>query len=326
MSDLRNLGVDPPDKINPKFWIEAIRTALYCSDCDGKQRTLMNAANHLEAYIASRCNGVAMKTPPAAAGASAEDKPVAWMHTVVQDDGHEDSALSFDKDSFPFQGVGGFRSVKVRPLVYGDESPSHTQIGEERAAQDDPRAKILSDIEELSSRFDWRMSPDKHGNHSIGHEELQRLLLDLKHLHKAVGQLPVVAPPSPEDDALRQQLGDMKRRAQRAHQVCNDLRLAYPEISELGDEGVLHNAIHDILRVDTPEADDATVRDAARYRWLRARYSSVNFGREEDDTPELCFEIPKESAVSVNLDDTLDRMMLVASTIQPNLKVPGAGE
>ncbi len=62
------------------------------------------------------------------------------------------------------------------------------------AIQDDPRAKILSDIEELSSLFDWRVAPDKHGNHQIGHEQLQRLLLDLKLLHKAVGALPVAVP------------------------------------------------------------------------------------------------------------------------------------
>lgn len=40
----------------------------------------------------------------------------AWIHDVVQDDGEADQALSFSADSFPLQGVGGFRSLRARPL------------------------------------------------------------------------------------------------------------------------------------------------------------------------------------------------------------------
>jgi hypothetical protein len=45
---------------------------------------------------------------------------VAYLHQVVQNDGEPDQALSFWPDSFPLQGVGGFRSIGHRPLVYGD--------------------------------------------------------------------------------------------------------------------------------------------------------------------------------------------------------------
>lgn len=51
-----------------------------------------------------------------------------------------------------------------------------------------------------------------------------------------------------------QLLYELKSRACRAHDLCNQLRLKYPEIAELGDDGELHDAIHDILRVDTPSA------------------------------------------------------------------------
>lgn len=54
-------------------------------------------------------------------------------------------------------------------------------------------------------------------------------------------------------EALRQ-LSEMKARAQRAHAICNEMRIQYPDIVELGDDGPLHDAIHDILRVDTPMA------------------------------------------------------------------------
>lgn len=61
----------------------------------------------------------------------------------------------------------------------------------------------------------------------------------------------------PNPPARAAQLWEMKQRACRAHALCNELRLAHPEIPELGDDGVLHEAIHDILRVDTPTAAPA---------------------------------------------------------------------
>ncbi|MDE3021641.1 MAG: hypothetical protein KGI54_07250 [Pseudomonadota bacterium] len=42
--------------------------------------------------------------------------PDAYLHTVVQDDGEQDQALSFWPNSFPLQGVGGFRSIACQPL------------------------------------------------------------------------------------------------------------------------------------------------------------------------------------------------------------------
>ena len=45
-----------------------------------------------------------------------KQEPVAWMHTVVANDGEPDHALSFATDNFPLQGVGGFKSVQVQPL------------------------------------------------------------------------------------------------------------------------------------------------------------------------------------------------------------------
>lgn len=59
----------------------------------------------------------------------------------------------------------------------------------------------------------------------------------------------------PAQAAQVAQLWEMKQRACLAHALCNELRLAHPEIPELGDDGVLHEAIHDILRVDTPTAE-----------------------------------------------------------------------
>lgn len=61
--------------------------------------------------------------------------------------------------------------------------------------------------------------------------------------------------PNPTEQS--EQLWEMKQRACRAHELCNALRLAFPEIPELGDDGTLHEAIHDILRVDTPTAAPA---------------------------------------------------------------------
>jgi hypothetical protein len=40
--------------------------------------------------------------------------------------------------------------------------------------------------------------------------------------------------------------------AMRAHTICYETMLARPDVAELGDDGRLHDAIHDILRVDGP--------------------------------------------------------------------------
>jgi hypothetical protein len=51
-----------------------------------------------------------------------KQEPVAYLHEVVGGDSDPDQALSFSKDSFPLQGVGGFESVGCRPLVFGDSA------------------------------------------------------------------------------------------------------------------------------------------------------------------------------------------------------------
>ena len=50
------------------------------------------------------------------ANAQQQGEAAAWLHTVVQDDGEQDQALSFSPDSFPLEGVGGFRSIGKTPL------------------------------------------------------------------------------------------------------------------------------------------------------------------------------------------------------------------
>lgn len=49
---------------------------------------------------------------------------------------------------------------------------------------------------------------------------------------------------------LEVEIRTLRQRAIRAHQICNLARVNYPEIGELADDGCLHEAIHDILRVD----------------------------------------------------------------------------
>jgi hypothetical protein len=46
----------------------------------------------------------------------------------------------------------------------------------------------------------------------------------------------------------------LKQAAQRAHDICNQLRILHPDIESLGDDGELHCAIHSILSIDTPNA------------------------------------------------------------------------
>lgn len=50
--------------------------------------------------------------------------------------------------------------------------------------------------------------------------------------------------------ALEVEVHSLRQRAVRAHQICNLARVTYPEIGELADDGCLHEAIHDIMRVE----------------------------------------------------------------------------
>lgn len=55
---------------------------------------------------------------------------------------------------------------------------------------------------------------------------------------------------SAERDARDQQANELKRRACFVHALCYQLSIKHPEITELGDDGALHCAIHAILAVD----------------------------------------------------------------------------
>lgn len=65
-------------------------------------------------------------------------------------------------------------------------------------------------------------------------------------------------------DPLIDQVTELKRRACHTHALCNELRIKHPEIPELGDDGSLHEAIHDVLRVETPMAREDWMADAER--------------------------------------------------------------
>lgn len=66
-------------------------------------------------------------------------KPIAWLHEVVQDDGEPDQALSFSPDSFPLQGVGGFRSLRARPLF--ERAPSEIILAYENMLADQEKLR-----------------------------------------------------------------------------------------------------------------------------------------------------------------------------------------
>jgi hypothetical protein len=53
---------------------------------------------------------------------------------------------------------------------------------------------------------------------------------------------------------LRGNLGLMKERAQKLHKMVYALGRKYPHVHEFDDDGELHDAIHDLLRVHTPTA------------------------------------------------------------------------
>jgi len=65
-----------------------------------------------------------------------------------------------------------------------------------------------------------------------------------------------------EDDLIASLMAEvqaLRQRAIRAHQICNLARISYPEIGELADDGCLHEAIHDILRVDHTQPKERKV-------------------------------------------------------------------
>lgn len=72
-------------------------------------------SNVMLAFHKNRGNSIELAYS-APANARAGDVPAAYLHIVVQDDGFEDQALSFSPDSFPFEGIGGFKSISHEPL------------------------------------------------------------------------------------------------------------------------------------------------------------------------------------------------------------------
>ncbi len=51
------------------------------------------------------------------ASSTVQQKPVAYLHQVIQGDGEPDQALSFEPDSFPLSEALGFRSISHQALV-----------------------------------------------------------------------------------------------------------------------------------------------------------------------------------------------------------------
>lgn len=61
-------------------------------------------------------------------------EPTAYLHHVVQNDGDADFALSFSPDSFPLEGVGGFKSIRHEPLYLHTSNSAYARaIAEWRA-------------------------------------------------------------------------------------------------------------------------------------------------------------------------------------------------
>ena len=56
------------------------------------------------------------------------------------------------------------------------------------------------------------------------------------------------------------------------------------------------------------------LKDAERYRWLKARLLGADFDWNESGTCALVFEWPKDSPVSANCDRTIDDAMIAAET------------
>jgi len=67
---------------------------------------------------------------------------VAWLHEVAADDGEPDQALSFSRNSFPLEGVAGYRTVSVRPLVCGDTLRAQPQPVEGGESAEPPSDEV----------------------------------------------------------------------------------------------------------------------------------------------------------------------------------------
>lgn len=79
--------------------------ALY-ADYEESERALISASQSF----------VQMHLPAIKRLAQGSGEPVAWLHQVTTGDGEPDQALSFAADSFPLEGVVGYRSLSSVPL------------------------------------------------------------------------------------------------------------------------------------------------------------------------------------------------------------------
>lgn len=66
-----------------------------------------------------------------AAQSPSDARAVAYLHDVVHGDGEHDQALSFKPDSFPLEGVGGFRSIGCTPLYAAAEAHNESPTSDE---------------------------------------------------------------------------------------------------------------------------------------------------------------------------------------------------
>lgn len=65
---------------------------------------------------------------------------------------------------------------------------------------------------------------------------------------------------SADREAINKQCAELKRMACFAHALCYELSQKHPDITELGDDGALHCAIHAILAVETTAPSNSTTQ------------------------------------------------------------------
>lgn len=106
--------------------------AIECGDCGGatvsvqicdlmtlEERIAETFANHRygEAFIErAKAAAIELWNTRAPQSVTSQQKPVAYLHQVIQGDGEPDQALSFESDSSPLSEALGFRSIACEPL------------------------------------------------------------------------------------------------------------------------------------------------------------------------------------------------------------------
>jgi hypothetical protein len=92
----------------------------------------------------------------------------------------------------------------------------------------------------------WTLDSDGHKTYWPSAEIAERERTNLA----VLGHPATVIPPS--FYGWRAAFHAQRAAAMRAHTICYETMQAHPEVAELGDDGRLHDAIHDILRIDGP--------------------------------------------------------------------------